>query len=97
MMKIEAKNQCPLDGFKPCRQTECAWFTQVRGQSPQGGEVDHWGCAVAWMPLLLIEGAQQSRQTAAAVEGLRNVVASSTAPPYPAYPTAPVTPQIKGT
>jgi hypothetical protein len=75
MVKLEAQNNCPLDGFKPCRQTACAWFTQVRGKNPQGGEdVDHWGCAVAWMPLLLIETAQQSRQTGAAVESFRNVM-----------------------
>lgn len=80
MMKIEPKNQCPLDGFKPCRQTECAWFTQVRGQNPNGGEeVDHWGCAVAWMPLLLIEGAKESRQTGAAVESFRNSMEESNA------------------
>lgn len=72
-MKIEPKNQCPLDNFNPCRQTDCAWFMQVRGTNPNtGAEVDEWGCAVAWMPILLIENSQQQRQTGAAVESFRN-------------------------
>jgi hypothetical protein len=39
--------------------------------------VDEWGCAVAWLPLLLIENASQSRQTGAAVESFRNEVAKT--------------------
>lgn len=76
-LKIEPKNNCPLDGFKPCRQLDCGWFTQVRGTNPNTGEaVDSWGCAVTWLPILLIENAQQSRQTAAAVESFRNEMVS---------------------
>lgn len=76
-LKIEPKNNCPLDGFKPCRQLECGWFTQVRGTNPNTGEeVDSWGCAVTWLPMLLIENAQQSRQTGAAVESFRNEMVS---------------------
>lgn len=72
-MKLEAKANCPLDGFKPCRQLECAWFTQVRGTNPQTGqEVDEFGCAIAWLPLMVIENSQQQRQTAGAVESFRN-------------------------
>lgn len=77
-MKLEPKNNCPMDGFKPCRQLECGWFTQLRGADPQSGEtVDKWGCAVAWLPMLLIEGAQQSRQVGAAVESFRNEMVTS--------------------
>lgn len=72
-MKIEAKTNCPLDGFNPCKKLECAWFMQVRGHNPNTGEeVDEWGCAIAWMPILLIENSQQQRQTGAAVESFRN-------------------------
>jgi hypothetical protein len=39
-----------------------------------GKEVDHWACAMAWMPTLLIENSQQQRQTGAAVESFRNDV-----------------------
>jgi hypothetical protein len=52
---------------------KCEWFTQVRGQNPNTGEeVDEWGCAVTWLPMLLIENSQQQRQTGAAVESFRN-------------------------
>ena len=72
-MKIEAKANCPLDGFKPCRQLECAWFMQIRGTNPNTGEdKDEWGCSMAWLPVLMIENSQQQRQTGAAVESFRN-------------------------
>jgi len=77
-MKIESKTNCPLDNFNPCRQTDCAWFTQLRGNNPQTGEpVDEWGCAIAWIPVLLIENSQQQRQTGAAVESFRNEMVNS--------------------
>lgn len=72
-MKIEPKNQCPLDNFNPCRQMDCAWFIQVRGTNPNSGkEVDEWACSMAWMPILMIENSQQQRSTGAAVETFRN-------------------------
>lgn len=72
-MKLEAKANCPLDKFKPCRELECAWFMKVRGNNPNTGEeVDDFGCAMAWIPVLLIENSQQQRQTGAAVESFRN-------------------------
>jgi hypothetical protein len=77
-MKIEVKSNCPLNGFEPCKQMECAWFIQIRGTDPNTGEeVDDWGCAMAWMPTLMIENAQQSRQTGAAVESFRNEMVKS--------------------
>ena len=58
---------------------QCSWFTQVRGQNPQTGEpVDEWGCAVTWMPLLLIENSNQTRQAGAAIESFRNETVKST-------------------
>jgi hypothetical protein len=72
-MKIESKSNCPLDGFNPCRQLECAWFMQIRGTNPNSGEpVDEWGCSMAWLPMLMIENSQQQRGTSAAVESFRN-------------------------
>ena len=71
-MKFEPGNFCPLIG-KDCIKLECSWFTQVRGTNPQTGkEVDEWGCAITWMPMLLIENSQMQRQTGAAVESARN-------------------------
>ena len=76
-MKLEPGKFCPLIG-KDCIELECAWFTQIRGTNPQTGkEIDEWGCSVAWMPMLLVENAQQSRQTGAAVESFRNETVKS--------------------
>lgn len=72
-MKIEVQHNCPLNGFQPCKQMGCAWFTQLRGVNPNTGkEVDEWGCAIAWLPMLTIENSQMQRQTGAAVESFRN-------------------------
>ncbi len=77
-MKLETGNFCPLIG-KDCIQLQCAWFTKIRGMNPQSGEeVDEWGCAVKWMPLLTIENSQQQRQTGAAIESFRNESVKST-------------------
>lgn len=77
-MKLEAKSNCPLDGFKPCRQLECAWFMKVQGMNPNTGkEVDEYGCSMAWLPVLMIENSQQQRQTGAAVESFRNEMVKS--------------------
>lgn len=37
-----------------------------------GNQVDEYQCAIAWMPMLLIENSGQQRQTGAAVESFRN-------------------------
>jgi hypothetical protein len=72
-MQIEVKHNCPLNSFEPCRQFDCAWFIKLAGKdSNTGKDVDEYGCAISWMPMLLIENAQQSRQTGAAVESFRN-------------------------
>lgn len=70
---LKPKNNCPINKFEPCKELGCAWFTQIRGSNPQSGEsVDEWGCAIAWIPMLLIENSLQSSQTGAAVESFRN-------------------------
>ena len=72
-MQIEVKQNCPLDKFKPCRQFDCAWFMKINGKNPNTGkDTEEWGCAMAWLPILLVENAQQSRSTGAAVESFRN-------------------------
>jgi len=71
-MKIEPGTFCPLIK-EDCKGLQCSWFTQVRGTNPNNGqEVDEWGCAVTWLPMLMIENSQQQRQTGAAVESFRN-------------------------
>jgi hypothetical protein len=72
-MQLDIKDNCPLNNFKPCRKLDCAWFVKLAGTDPNtGNQIDEFGCAVAWLPLMLIENAQQSRQTGAAVESFRN-------------------------
>ena len=72
-MQIEVKQNCPLNDFNPCKQFDCAWFIKIQGKDPNSGKpLEDWGCAIAWMPVLLIENAQQSRSTGAAVESFRN-------------------------
>ena len=72
-MKIEPKNNCPLDGFNPCRQLDCAWFLKINGKNPNtGADVEEWGCSMAWLPIMMIENSQQQRSTGAAVESFRN-------------------------
>ena len=71
-MELKNGNYCPLIK-KDCIGLQCAWFTQVRGTNPNTGkEVDEWACAIAWLPILLIENSQQQRSTGAAVESFRN-------------------------
>ena len=68
--------KCPL-WQKPMKQVchTCEWWVQLRGKHPQGEEViDHWGCAVAWLPVLMIENSQQQRHTAASVDKVANVM-----------------------
>lgn len=72
-MKIEPKANCPLDGFKPCRQLDCAWFMEMHGKHPSTGEpIKDWGCSMTWIPMMLIENGRQQHSTAAAVESFRN-------------------------
>ena len=72
MAQIKPGKFCPLIG-EDCLELKCAWYNQVRGVNPQTGqEIDEWGCAVTWMPMLMIENSQMQRQTGAAVESFRN-------------------------
>lgn len=72
-MQLEIKDNCPLNNFKPCKKLDCAWFVKLAGtDSNTGKQIDEFGCAVAWLPIMLIENAQQSRQTGSAVESFRN-------------------------
>lgn len=79
-MLPDAKIKCPATGFaRSCREIiaecDCPKFVNVKGHNPQtGADVDRFGCVDSFLPLLLIEGAQMSRQVAGAVESFRNEV-----------------------
>ncbi len=56
----------------------CRFWVYVHGQNPQTGETTKNGdCALAWLPVLLIENSKVNRETGAAVESLRNENVSS--------------------
>lgn len=51
----------------------CPWYTQVKGfDTNTGKEVDNWSCAIAWLPTLMINAANESRKGVAATESFRN-------------------------
>jgi len=71
-MEIKPGNFCPLIK-DDCLQLKCSWFTQLRGKNPNTGQdIDEWGCAMTWLPILLVENSQQQRSTSSAVESFRN-------------------------
>lgn len=72
------KDDGPLCGFdkRPCIKERCVQWVHIRGKHPQtGAAVDMPDCSFKWLPVLLIENAQETRQAAAAVESQRNAVA----------------------
>lgn len=77
-MMPDQKIKCPATAFvRTCREIiaecDCPKFVSIKGNDPQTGAViDRHGCVDSFLPLLLIENAQMSRQTAAAVESFRN-------------------------
>ena len=63
---------CPLIQ-KKCKEHKCKFYIQVMGKnSNTGQDVNEFDCAIAWLPVLLIEGSQQTRQAGAAIESFRN-------------------------
>jgi hypothetical protein len=53
------------------------WATSIRGTNANTGkDVDEEACAIAWLPMLLIENASQSRSAVAATESFRNEMVS---------------------
>jgi len=76
-MSLEVVLSCPLghtcEVAKDGKIHRCAWYIRLAGENPQTGEVaDEWGCAMGWLPILLVENARQGKSTAAAVESFRN-------------------------
>jgi hypothetical protein len=70
--KFAPGSMCPMLG-KACVESQCAWWTHLRGMNPQTGqEIDQQACAMVTLPVLLIENSQQQRSTGAAVESFRN-------------------------
>ena len=81
-MAKDAKIICPMMGGDECVEdgairngelVKCRFWIHVQGQNPQTGEtISNGDCAMAWMPVLLIENSKVNRETGAAVESMRN-------------------------
>ena len=77
---------CPFQLGEPCVEhgeirmrngeptlVKCRFWINIMGQNPQTGEtVNNYDCAMAWMPVLMIENSKVNRETGAAVESMRN-------------------------
>ena len=64
----------------PCQEHDCLRYIKVRGSHPQTGEpVDQWKCAYEWMPILIIDGNQQSARANEAIESFRNQMVEANA------------------
>lgn len=67
-----SKNLCPFLK-KTCIEHDCMLYTHVTMTDPQtGGSKDQFSCAVAWLPILLIDNANKTRGVQAAVESARH-------------------------
>lgn len=65
---------CPLLK-KACIENRCRFWIHVTGKHPQSGaSLDHFDCAVAWLPVLLVDNARHTVGVQAAVESMRNEV-----------------------
>ena len=63
---------CPLIQ-KKCKEHKCKFYVQVIGKDKNTGQdVNEFDCAIAWLPVLLIEGSQQTMHAGAAIESFRN-------------------------
>ncbi|QOR55541.1 MAG: hypothetical protein UMS36scaffold28_31 [Phage 59_13] len=53
----------------------CRWWQHLAGKDPQSEkQVDHFDCAVAWLPVTTTETAQRASQTAASVDKVASTI-----------------------
>ena len=74
---------CPLLSAlrkQDCVENKCRFWTHLMGKNPQSeGTVDKFGCAIEFLPILLVENAQMIRQAAASTDKVANQVQKSRA------------------
>lgn len=76
-MALDIEYTCPLgskcEEVKDGKIMRCAWYTKVMGKDPQSDkDIENWGCAMSWMPILMIEMSQTNRGQTSALESFRN-------------------------
>ena len=77
MSEIKTVLTCPLNSvcteIKDGAIHRCVWLTKLAGTNPNTSEkMDEEGCAMSFLPILLVENSMQQRSTSAAVESFRN-------------------------
>jgi len=77
MSEIKKVYTCPLGST--CEKIgdgvieRCAWYVKIEGTNPNTGEfMCESRCAMAWTPLLMIDGNGKTNETIAAIQNLRN-------------------------
>lgn len=101
MEKPKAPNdgqKCPL-WKKHCYLVchTCRMWQHVLGSNPQTNEhVDIWECSLALGPLLILENTKAQRETGAAVESFRNVMAKGLAKSYASKQLSKVENAVRG-
>jgi hypothetical protein len=74
MFSNNKKEVCPLLR-KPCIEADCKFWTHLLGKDPQtGGPIDRFDCAVAYLPILLVEASRNIIGVQAATESARNEI-----------------------
>lgn len=78
-MEIKTVVTCPLgskcEEIKDGAVHRCAWFITLAGKNPTSGEqINERGCAMSWVPILLIENSAQQRATGDAVTSFRDTM-----------------------
>ena len=75
----EVKVIGPLGGsckeIKDNVECVCAWYVRLVGKNPQTQkDVDEWGCAMAWLPVMLVEVSQTNREVSAIVTSAKDEI-----------------------
>jgi hypothetical protein len=61
-----------------CIEHDCEFFTHLVGMNPQTGTPqDEWGCSLKWLPILMIEASNMTRQVSAALDRNNNTLFSA--------------------
>lgn len=68
----DKKQDCPF-WRGPCIENKCRLYIQIMGTNPNTGEhVTKCGCSFEFIPMLLIENSQQTRQVGAGIDRFNN-------------------------
>lgn len=66
--------KCPLIN-KGCIEHKCNFYVHLVGMHPQTGQAtDEWNCAISWLPLLLVENSNMTRQSTASTDKVANII-----------------------